>query len=1394
MDTNDVYKMLNLDFNNIRPLGSVNDGFEEMVCQLAHRMNVPGGKRFVRNGRPDGGVECYWELENGDLWMWQAKFFPSALGASQFNQINDSVVTAFSLHKNIKRYYIALPLDLPDDGKAKTKSARKRYEEKVSQWQKLEGVEETEFIFWGKHELLDILSEKENEGRVYFWFNKDEFTAEDFKNQNKMAIGALGTRYTPELNVELDIAKTFDGLSRNTRFAERFKSNLLKCKKAWQWIHPAEDDRKSDAYDDLEKKVTDLIDECGKIVFDGIERLPIDILQTKIQSTSTAAQAFITYLEDKPAKPDEKKDNSHTISNVREFNYELSDFLGYLEEPECKVVNTPILLVSGDAGTGKSHLLADVVERRREDGRYSLLFLGQHFNAQEDPWTQIFKQQKFTGSEEEYLQALEAKAESAGHRIIFFIDALNEGGGKVLWDSYIVSFINQIKEHPWLGLVMSIRSTYVRAIFGDKKLEGVQRITHRGFESRSFDAIKLYFKNYNIALPSVPLLLPEFQNPLFLKLFCEGLSKNGLTKIDEGMRGISSVISLFINGVEKDLSSPHKKNYSSDLHVVREAVNVLIDYQVENLTTVVPIAKAIELTDGVRTDKFGNGDLLDELLSYGVLAKDMRYGEGNQNEEVVYMSYERFNDFLTAHRLLEQSESAEVAVKKLIKDERDLWYYAGLLESFAIIIPEKEGRELYEILPEYRDDDAVVDSVMKSLLWRKKSTIGKDLVDFFNEVLNDQSSLNFLGVLIQVGPTVNHYFNAEFLHRNLMQWSMAERDSQWSIDMKRISGNGSPVDTLIAWAKEYYGQAKIDSESKYLTAIVLTWFTTCMDRGIRDNASKGLISLVRDDVDLMIKLVEKFDGVNDPYVVERIYAAAYGCALLSKTANRLPELAQSVYTHIFDVEGEVYPDAMVRDYAKGVIEYTLTKYPDLQLGDKTFVPPYNSSFSEEFPTDEEVRAYSKKDKDGKWITPGIDDILSSMVTEHGYTLYGDFGRYVFQSHLYGWHLDPQKLSNLAVKWIMERYGYKEELFGKYDDMVGTGRMRNTSLGERVGKKYQWIALHEMMARLSDNYPLHDSWYDDRVVSYNGTWEPCIRDFDPTMLVQKRITHWFEPESKYWWNNQKYEEWNCEMAEWASNDINLPDPASVIETVDEKGTHWLALQAMPDWVEPHEKDAKVYRCLWYQIRSFIIDEDKCDKFLRWASKQNFTGRWMPEQSDRYEMFSREFYWSPAYKYYEAEGITVREIYDKKNNKKIADVELPCINFLWESEYDYSKQDTLSYLKPSKQLFEGMGMRYSDTDGELLDADGNLLCFDACANHNSHEYLLVRKDAFIRYLQSNHKKIVWALIGEKNLRGSMIPHSEWLDITGTYYLDSDNEVKGTMSTYLEGKPLHRKKSKK
>ena len=81
--------MLNLNFNNIRPMnGSSNDGFEEFVCQLARKEEISCTTKFVCNGKPDGGVECYWMLEDGSIVGWQAKYFCKAFDDSQYQQID----------------------------------------------------------------------------------------------------------------------------------------------------------------------------------------------------------------------------------------------------------------------------------------------------------------------------------------------------------------------------------------------------------------------------------------------------------------------------------------------------------------------------------------------------------------------------------------------------------------------------------------------------------------------------------------------------------------------------------------------------------------------------------------------------------------------------------------------------------------------------------------------------------------------------------------------------------------------------------------------------------------------------------------------------------------------------------------------------------------------------------------------------------------------------------------------------------------------------------------------------------------------------------------------------------------------------------------------------------
>src|SRR5690554_6308599 len=112
-----------IDWANLRTLnGSQRDAFEELCCQLASCEQVPEGSTFVRVGAPDAGVECYWVLPNGDEWGWQAKFFTSPPGPTQWQQITDSVQTALEKRPRLKRYTVCMPLDRADPRQPNKKS------------------------------------------------------------------------------------------------------------------------------------------------------------------------------------------------------------------------------------------------------------------------------------------------------------------------------------------------------------------------------------------------------------------------------------------------------------------------------------------------------------------------------------------------------------------------------------------------------------------------------------------------------------------------------------------------------------------------------------------------------------------------------------------------------------------------------------------------------------------------------------------------------------------------------------------------------------------------------------------------------------------------------------------------------------------------------------------------------------------------------------------------------------------------------------------------------------------------------------------------------------------------------------------------------------------------
>jgi hypothetical protein len=130
-----------VDFARIRPYGhppSRTAAFEELASILIEQGVViwPAGVRFERFGNPDGGREGRGILPNGDVWAWQAKYLFD-FDAAAVGQVTSSVRRVINLEPNLKRYFVAMPVDLPAGDTHERTSAHTRWTQKVADWQQL---------------------------------------------------------------------------------------------------------------------------------------------------------------------------------------------------------------------------------------------------------------------------------------------------------------------------------------------------------------------------------------------------------------------------------------------------------------------------------------------------------------------------------------------------------------------------------------------------------------------------------------------------------------------------------------------------------------------------------------------------------------------------------------------------------------------------------------------------------------------------------------------------------------------------------------------------------------------------------------------------------------------------------------------------------------------------------------------------------------------------------------------------------------------------------------------------------------------------------------------------------------------------------------------------------
>lgn len=1006
--------LLDRDWTSILPLnGSKQDAFEELCTQIA-RASCPPNTEFVRKGRPDSGVEAFALLPDGAEWVWQAKYF-DGMHSSQWSQLDGSVEAALAGHPKLKRFIACVSLDLPDGRTPGTKSAQQHWMDRVhkwTEWATQKGMT-VEFVWQGSHELLGELAKPGNEGLDKFFFGGRSLDEGWFAARMSDAISAAGPRYTPELNVALGIQENFQALGRTRAFFDTIRSHAISIRNR---IRRHAFSLMKDADGMLLRRTEAAQEACEKALlhFRCISEDPIEVdpLGGLANALHDAIQEVRALLNDYRRQQEEAEsaregagnrsrnargtyrsadDTTHTLRELH------SDLIAAAEHVAqwSPFVNSKLLVLSGDAGTGKTHLLCDLARDRLARKQPTVVLMGQRFLSNAEPWTQALQQLDLgSWTSAELIHALEVVAQRANTRVFFIVDAINEGAGRQIWPIHLAPFLSRLQASPWISVIVSVRSSYAEDLLPEGGFANSVSLTHVGFENIEFDATRAFFEHYGIDLPSSPLLAPEFSNPLYLKTLCQGMQAAGQTRLSRSFHGIVEAFQQYLAGVNKKLA--RELDYRPQQGLVRIALRDIAARMVEQQEPWLDYEEAAAITDAHLPNRDFSRSLSGALFREGLLIEERVWSDVRSSlVTVVQIAYERMSDYLCVEQMLDSHLPADTDPSLAFEnggplDHRVLcrtWLRPGFHEALHILVAERTGRELLDLMPALEAEHFTPEMFLSSVQWRAPNAVTQRTKFHLHRMMRSTPEA-VIDTLVTLATVPDHPLNIVFTDALLRTYSMADRDAWWSIGLHGLWDSKSAVDRLVYWARRLNAEVTLSQEAAVLAARTLAWLLTSSNRYLRDRTTKGLVRVLTWQPIAISGLIDDFADLDDAYVAERVLAAVYGAVMRAGNADGIGAVADRIHTKIF-AEGRPRPHLLLRDYAWGVIsrakylqlDNTPSRWPNSE-------PPYISDWPAIPSEDELDRIVPSWTTDaGRSVSPSQHRIRSSVMTD-------DFGRYV----------------------------------------------------------------------------------------------------------------------------------------------------------------------------------------------------------------------------------------------------------------------------------------------------------------------------------------------------------------------------------------------------------------
>ena len=1382
--------------------GSQPAAFEELCCHLAAEHYRGGRLQRLRGAGGDGGVECRIEFADGRVVGIQAKYGKNFTHV--LRQAATSFRTALKQHPDLTNYVVCIALDPTGNTARNGQSGQERIVRWIDERKeeaKTEG-RSIEIEFWTASTLRGYLLDNSGaEATIRYYFDQTLLTDEWWRDHRCRVRGRAGPRYTPESSIEttpLEWFRSFgrvgawkeDLRERIAAFFGKMANHLGDFKAAAQLPSRYSSAKRHDTWspawpeaalphlravvkhtDEFRRSCDQLVTvsdtsdkgDYGSAVSWGsqlmeslhvLDEILSDDLDRRHYSGASASPNFRQVQAEWGASLP-----AANLNGVRRVLEHAVDLLDWLRSPRCSLAFEEVFFLTGRAGVGKTHTVCDVQKVRAGDDLPTVV----SFGDQIDPTKPLDPQLAASLGLPENLglsaliDLLAAEGRIRSVVTLICIDAVDEAKHREQWPNAIRELVSLVKERRWLRLCVVCRTSYAGICLPDGA--DIPIVQHPGFGDLARMEVARYMAHFGLRMPTTPLLPPEFTDPLYLRLACEAAHSHGLRSVPRGWFGIRAGITEFLKHKDKEFSR------AFGLRTAAGVVNQGLTALATGSDATQPGMSHKDAVNALRSVLCEHGDMdpgrvLSWFVGAGLLIEEGSSGPDTLlPSTTVRLGYGRLRDFLLAWQLTADLNNPDSVLQAARPEGRLHYRWAttdtvhadlGLMEALSILIPETHpGVEVPDLVICPNARVAVLGAWISSFVSRDPRRFLEPVVELTREALADERHRFEMLDALLANCWCPSLLDVDFIDKMLRSQPLARRDAVWCRYLREsYEGRGSVLRLIEATHDATLSGLDPSEARRWATALL--WFTAAADGRVRDHATRAAIRLILAHPDTIVDAVERLLDCDDDLVRERALLSAYGALMSLGDGTKTHALAE-ILRREFTADPASFNHAALRDLIRCIADLANYLRGDALATDSDFLDRRCSAeWVPDIPTTEECKRYRVH----QYFQPV--EYLS------------DFVKYTLRC-LSPWenYLSREEMGRWIVRYVSETLGYEASDCCQYDaDIVrnyGQGRGKAV-WAERIGKKYQRIALQRLASSLHDYVAPSAPWWDQSA-SAPGLILPDERLFDPTVRRSGQAEVGIDSAPVRPLLIKMKE--NTTEKEWLAEEDDLPAMRQLLSVEDTTGRGWWALLVYWSGDGP----ALQWRRRWVHVFAHLVDVGDFEKAIEFLHNRNFYGKWMPEGRDL-SGFLGEYPWGAVFADARAGRSHYAEHEESQHPTEKSPVRFePAWNRVFSDEqYDVTMPASSGLHVPSFTWFDAGDLAWNGRDGYRR-ADG-MTVFRTPPGEAGSAQLVADPADLSHRLADRGKRLIWTALGEKEIG---IPFRTGRTFSQVAYLGDDGELR-------------------